>query len=155
MYKNRYPTGKAVKKLRLQDRDMTDYEDLLEKGMEEVPEVEEQGERFEVPVAETKKSGSNTVIENFKEIVEAFGREQKHVSKYIQNELGTAGHVDGGDLVLNGEFRRGSVQAKVQQYADEYVFCPKCERPDTEIVKEKGVEIMKCQACGARTPLEG
>lgn len=134
---------------------MTNYEDLLEKGMEEVPEVEESAERFEVPVADTKKSGSKTVITNFSEIVDAFGREQKHVSKYIQNELGTAGHVDSNELVLNGEFRRGNVQAKVQQYADEYVFCPKCERPDTEIVKEKGVEIMKCQACGARTPLEG
>lgn len=135
---------------------MTDnYEDLLEKGMEEVPEVEEKTERFEVPVADTKKSGSSTVITNFKQIVEAFSRDEKRVSKYLQNELGTAGHVDGDDLVLNGEFRRGNVQAKVQQFAEEYVFCPKCERPDTEIVKEKGVEIMKCQACGARTSLEG
>ncbi|MFB6213719.1 MAG: translation initiation factor IF-2 subunit beta [Candidatus Nanohaloarchaea archaeon] len=131
-----------------------DYEDLLEKGMDEVPEVEETEERFEVPVAETKKSGSSTVITNFKEIVDAFSREQKRVSNYIQNELGTAGHIDGDELVLNGEFRRGNVQAKVQQFADEYVFCPKCERPDTEIIKEKGVEIMKCQACGARTPME-
>lgn len=123
--------------------------------MDEVPEVDDKQERFEVPVADTKKSGSSTVITNFKKIVEAFSRDKKRVSKYIQNELGTAGHIDGNDLVLNGEFRRGNVQAKVQQFADEYVFCPKCERPDTEIVKEKGVEIMKCQACGARTPLEG
>lgn len=134
---------------------MSDYDELLEKGMEEVPDVEEEAERFEVPVAETRKSGSNTVIENFSEIVDAFGREEKRVSKYIQNELGTAGHIEGDELVLNGEFRRGNVQAKVQQYADDYVFCPKCERPDTKIVKEKGVEILKCQACGARTPLEG
>lgn len=123
--------------------------------MEEVPEVEDSEERFEVPVAETRKSGSKTVIENFSEIAEAFSRDEKQLSKYIQDELGTAGHVENGELVLNGEFRRGNVQAKVQQYAEEYVFCPKCERPDTEIVKEKGVEIMKCQACGARTPLEG
>lgn len=121
--------------------------------MEEVPDVEENAERFEVPVADTRKSGSNTVVENFKEIAEKFNREEKHFSKYILNEMGTAGHVENGELILNGEFRRGNIQAKVQQYADEYVFCPKCERPDTEITKEKGVEILKCQACGARTPL--
>lgn len=132
---------------------MTDYDELLDKGMDAVPDVQESGERFEVPVADTKKSGSKTVITNFGDIADKFGRDRKHVSKYIQNELGTAGHVDSNELVLNGEFRRGNVQAKVQQYADEYVFCPKCERPDTNIVKEKGVEILKCQACGARTPL--
>ena len=134
---------------------MSNYEELLDKGLEEVPEVEDSGERFEVPVADTKKSGSNTVITNFKTIVSAFGRDQKHVSKYIQNELGTAGHIEADELVLNGDFRRGNVQAKVQKYAEEFVFCPECERPDTKIVKEKGVEIMKCQACGARTPLSG
>ncbi|MFB6147541.1 MAG: translation initiation factor IF-2 subunit beta, partial [Candidatus Nanohaloarchaea archaeon] len=113
-------------------------------------EVDETEDRFEVPVAETKKSGSSTVITNFKKIVDALNRDRKRVSNYIQNELGTAGHIENDELVLNGEFRRGNVQAKVQQFADEYVFCPKCERPDTEIIKEKGVEILKCQACGAR-----
>ncbi len=131
---------------------MTDYEDLLEKGMEEAEDVSE-GDRFEVPEADTRKEGSKTIIPNFSEIAEAFGRDEKHVSKYIQNELGTAGHIEGKELVLNGEFRRGNVQGKVHQYADDYVFCPECERPDTEIVKEKGVEILKCQACGARNPL--
>lgn len=132
---------------------MTDYDELLEKGMEEVPDDSEEADRFEVPVADTRKDGSKTVVENFGEIVDAFSREEKHVSKYIVNELGTAGHVEGSELVLNGEFRRGNVQSKVKQYANEYVFCPECERPDTEIIKEKGVEILKCKACGARNPI--
>ena len=131
---------------------MTDYEDLLDKGMEEAEDLEE-GERFELPVADTRKDGSKTVIPNFSEIAESIGRDEKHFSKYVQNELGTAGHIEGKELVLNGEFRRGNVQAKVKQYAEEYVYCQECGRPDTKITKEKGVEMMKCQACGARNPI--
>lgn len=132
---------------------MTDYDDLLEKGMDEAEENKSQGDRFEVPDVDTRKQGSKTVITNFSDIVETFGRDEKEFSKYVHNEVGTAGHIDGKELVLNGEFRRGTIQGKIQQYADEYVFCPECESPDTKIVKEKGVEMMKCQACGARSPL--
>ncbi len=132
---------------------MTDYNDLLEKGMDEAEENKSQGDRFEVPDVDTRKQGSKTVITNFSDIVDTFGRDEKEFSKYVQNEVGTAGHIDGKELVLNGEFRRGTIQGKIQQYADEYVFCPECDSPDTKIVKEKGVEMMKCQACGARSPL--
>lgn len=131
---------------------MKDYDELLDRGMEEAEDLEE-GERFEVPVADTRKEGSKTIIPNFSDIASKFGREESHLSKYVQNELGTAGHIEGNELVLNGEFRRGSIQGKIQQYAEELVFCPECSRPDTEIVKEKGVEMLKCQACGARTPI--
>jgi len=133
---------------------MTDYDDLLEKGMNEAEKNKSQGERFEVPDVDTRKQGSKTVITNFSDIVETFGRDEKEFSKYIQDEVGTAGHIEGKELVLNGEFRRGTIQGKIQQYADEYVFCPECDSPDTKIVKEKGVEMMTCQACGARSPLE-
>ena len=132
---------------------MTDYDDLLDKGMEEAEKNKSQGERFEVPDVDTRKQGSKTVITNFSDIVDTFGRDEKEFSKYVQNEVGTAGHIEGKELVLNGEFRRGTIQGKIQQYADEYVFCPECDSPDTKIVKEKGVEMMKCQACGARSPL--
>ena len=132
---------------------MTDYDDLLDKGMEEAEENQSEGERFEVPDVDTRKQGSKTVITNFSDIVEVFGRDEKEFSKYVQDEVGTAGHIDGKELVLNGEFRRGTIQGKIQQYADEYVFCPECGSPDTKLVKEKGVEMMKCQACGARNPI--
>lgn len=130
-----------------------DYDDMLNKGMKETPEELQQGERFEIPDVDTRKEGSKTIITNFKKIADLFTREEKHFSKFIQNELGTAGYIENRELVLNGEFRRGNVQRKVEKYAEAYVICPECNRPDTEIVKEKGVEMLKCQACGARSPL--
>lgn len=130
-----------------------DYDELLDEGMEDVPEEMGEGERFELPEAETRKEGSKTILTNFSEIADAVNREEKHFSKFLQDELGTAGHVENGELILNGEFRRGNVNGRIENYANEYVYCPECGRPDTELTKEKGVEMLKCKACGARSPL--
>lgn len=127
-----------------------DYDDMLDKGQEEIPEDIGSGERFEIPEVKTRKEGNKTVIENFSEILDKFNREEKHFSKYLQNEVGTAGHIEDNNLILKGEFRRGKIQQKIEKYADEFVICSECNRPDTKIVKEKGVEMLKCQACGAR-----
>jgi len=129
---------------------MSDYDELLDKAQEEVPEDIGTGERFELPELDTRKDGSKTVIEDFSKVADKLGRDEKHLSKYLQNEVGTAGHIESGELVLNGEFRRGGIQSKLENYAEKFVYCPECDRPDTEIVKEKGVELLKCQACGAR-----
>ncbi len=130
-----------------------DYDEMLKKGREEVPDDLSSGERFEMPEVKTRREGSKTVLENFSEFADKFNRDQKHLSKYIQNELGTAGHIDSGKLVLNGEFRRGQVTSRIEAYTEEYVYCAECNRPDTKLLKEKGVEMLKCQACGARNPV--
>lgn len=132
---------------------MKDYDELLKKGLDEVPENVGSSERFEIPEVMTRKDGSKTIVENFQEFVKKFNREEKHLSKFIQNELGTAGHIDNGELILNGEFRRGNIKGRIENYADQYLYCPECGSPDTEMRKEKGVELLKCQACGARNPL--
>ena len=130
-----------------------DYEDMLDKAQDEVPDDLGSGERFEMPEVETRRDGSKTVFKNFTEFVKAFNREEKHLSKFILNELGTAGHIDSGELILNGEFRRGQITSRIESYADKYLYCPECGKPDTTLEKEKGVEMMKCQACGARNPV--
>ena len=132
---------------------MKDYNDLLKKGMDEVPENVGSSDRFEIPEVKTRKDGSKTIVENFQDFVKKFNREEKHLSKFIQNELGTAGHIENGELILNGEFRRGNINGRIENYAGQFVGCPECGSPDTEMKKEKGVELLKCQACGARNPL--
>lgn len=131
-----------------------DYDEMLAKGREEVPDDVGSGERFEIPEVETQKEGSKTVVRNFGVFVDKFNRSSSHLSKFLLGELGTSGHVDGTELVLNGSFRRGTINDKIEAYAEEYVVCPECGRPDTKLGKEKGVELLQCEACGARTPLE-
>lgn len=131
-----------------------DYEDMLEKGREEIPEDVFEGDRFEIPDVETQKEGNKTIVRNFAELADTFNRDQTHLSKYLMGEMGTAGHVDGNELVLNGSFRRGKLNRKIEEYVETFVRCGECGRPDTEIVKEKGVELLQCDACGARSPIE-
>ncbi|MDY6788854.1 MAG: translation initiation factor IF-2 subunit beta [Candidatus Nanohaloarchaea archaeon] len=133
---------------------MEDYQSMLDEGMDNLPEEVVEGARFEIPEADTRRDGNKTVLENFAEIASKFGRDQKHFSKYLLKELGTAGHVEGRELILQGKFRRGVVNSKIENYCEEYVLCSECNRPDTEIRKEKGVLLLKCEACGARESLE-
>ncbi len=133
---------------------MDDYESMLDKGREKLPEEIFEGKRFETPSAKTKKRGNRTVLTNFSDITDKFNREEKHFSKYLLKELGTAGHVEGGELILQGSFRRGIVNKKIEAYCEEFVICDECNRPDTKMVKEKGVTMLKCEACGARRSLE-
>ncbi|MDY6771556.1 MAG: translation initiation factor IF-2 subunit beta [Candidatus Nanohaloarchaea archaeon] len=131
-----------------------DYEDMLDEGRDEIPEDVFEEERFEVPQADTTKRGNRTVITNFSDIADTLNREEKHFSKYLLGELGTSGHVDGKELVLQGKFRRGLINSKIEDYTEMYVICDECNRPDTSIRKEKGVMMMKCEACGARKSIE-
>ena len=49
---------------------MDDYESMLEKGREDLPEEVFEGARFEIPEAQTKKQGNKTVLTNFAEMAE-------------------------------------------------------------------------------------
>lgn len=133
---------------------MDDYDEMLDDAHENMPEEVFEEARFEIPEAETRKEGNKTLLTNFADIADTLNREHDHLSKYLQGQLGTAGHIDGKQLVLQGKSRRGLINAKIEQYTETYVICDECGRPDTSIRKEKGVTIMKCEACGARTSLE-
>lgn len=133
---------------------MEDYESMLKTGREKLPEDIFEGARFEIPEAKTQKQGNKTVIQNFADIADTLNRGEKQLSKYLLGELGTAGHVDGKELILQGKFRRGIINSKIEQYCEKYVICHECNRPDTQIRKEKGVTLIKCEACGARQSIE-
>jgi len=133
---------------------MDDYETMLKDGRDDLPEDIFESSRFEIPEAKTRKQGNKTVIKNFGEIVDTLNRDEQHLSKYLLGELGTAGHVEGKELTLQGKFRRGIINSKIEQYCERYVLCSECDRPDTTIRKEKGVTLMKCEACGARESIE-
>lgn len=127
---------------------------MLDKAKSEVPDEFSSSNRFEIPSVDTQKGGNKTRITNFKSLAEKIGRDKKHISKFLLNELGTAGHIDGDELILQGKFRRNKINGKFKKYCKKYVLCKECDRPDTKVVKEKGVTILKCEACGARKSIE-
>ena len=79
--------------------------------------------------------------------------EDDHVMKFLQNELGTNGHIDeSGRARLTGEFGQRRIEAAIDEYTETFVTCPECGLPDTRLEQDQGVPLLRCEACGARTP---
>jgi len=130
-----------------------DYDDMLERGIDETPDIESSSGRFEVPVPDVRQEGHTTVIENFQSICRDLGRDGEHLLKFLQNEVGTSAHIDESKRGrLTGEFDQDRIHNAVEAYTERYVICPECGLPDTELEREQGAEILECAACGAHSP---
>jgi len=129
-----------------------DYDERLDRAIEETPEIGGTGDRFDVPDPDVRQEGNASVYENFQDTVSRLGRDEDHVMKYLQNELGTSGHIDeSGRARLTGEFGEDRIAAALDEYTEEYVLCDECGLPDTQIEREQGVQVLRCEACGARS----
>lgn len=133
---------------------MQDYEKLLEKAYQDVKVVEKGSERFEIPKVEGHIIGNNTFITNFSQIAAYLRRDANHLAKFLQKELAVYGKVEGNRLMLKTKLNSEKVNEKVRKYAKEFVVCPVCGKPDTEVVSEKGIKLKHCLACGAKSPIK-
>jgi len=133
-----------------------DYDDALDRAIEETPDIQSSGERFEVPDPEVRGEGNVTVYENFQATVDRLDRDEEHVMKFLQEELGTSASIDeSGRVRLTGEFDADRVGDVLDAYVDAYVRCPECGLPDTNLEEEQGALLVRCEACGARSPVGG
>jgi len=130
-----------------------EYEKLLDRAYDQLPEVLKTHARFEMPKVGSLIQGKITVVQNLGEISKAVNRDADMVAKYIIKELGTAGTHDGQHVTLKGQFRSHQVQEKFESFVGQYVLCGECERPDTKIIKEGRVHFIKCEACGSKHPV--
>jgi translation initiation factor 2 subunit 2 len=130
-----------------------DYEDMLDRGLEETPEITGESDRLSIPDADVRPEGNVTVFENFQAVCDELGRDPEHVMKFLQNEVGTSGHIDeSGRARLTGDFDGGRLDDAVEAYAEAFVRCPECGLPDTQLEREQGALLLVCEACGARSP---
>ena len=127
-----------------------DYEKLLDKGLKDLPESAIEKLRFEVPKAIGHLEGTKTILTNLIQIANTFNREPQHLVKFILRELGTAGDMKGGKMVLKRKIPASTINEKIRKYADEFVLCSECGKPDTKIEKEKDTAFLKCTACGVK-----
>ena len=133
---------------------MTSYDDLLYRAIDQLPPEEFEKKRFSVPKAYSVIQGNRTFIQNFKEIAEALNRDPQHLLKFLLRELGTAGNLEGGRAILQGKFTHFLVNERIDEYVEKFVYCHECNRPDTKIIREDRIFILKCEACGAKAPLK-
>lgn len=132
---------------------MQSYEDLLNRAKDNLPELKASIERFEIPKALGHVQGNKTIISNFAAIAKEFHREQPHFLKFLLRELASPGNLNGPRLILGRKIPSSLINEKIKQYAEEFVLCPVCKKPDTILTKEERITTMKCAACGAKNPV--
>lgn len=129
----------------------TDYDEMLDQAYSKLPQEILEHKRFSLPTSYSSLAGSRTIIHNFKEICDDLNRKPQHLLKYLSGELATAGSSDGTRALFQGRFDRGSINRLIKRYAMEFIVCPICKRPDTNILKEKRLYFLLCEACGAKS----
>ena len=131
-----------------------EYDELLRKAKEQLPEVQVSRERFEIPKVKGHIEGSKTIIINFMAIVKIFRRDQEQLLKYLQRELATPAQIDGQRLILGRKLSSELINKKIEDFAKDFVICKECKKPDTQIIREDRILFLKCTACGARHPIK-
>ena len=130
---------------------MEDYKKLLEDARRGLPDHVFQKERFEMPNVKGHIQGSRTVISNFLQIADVLGRNAEHMLKFVLRELATPGEIKkNGSVIVGSKVPASRINEKVKRYANTYVFCYECGKPDTKVEKEGNLSFIKCMACGAR-----
>jgi translation initiation factor 2 subunit 2 len=133
---------------------MTDtYENLLKKAYSSITEISESSERFNVPEVKAYIEGKTTILENFADVADKVRRDPDHMMKYLLGELGTSGKIDSSRAIFNGKFEIALIRTIVKNYVDDYVICSECGKPDTRLVKDERVLILRCDACGGHRPV--
>ncbi len=129
---------------------MESYESLLNEAYGQVKQVKESGERLEIPKIEGHIEGKKTILTNFLQITSHLRRPAEHFQKFLLKELATQGQLEGERLILNNKIPSVKINQKIEEYANEFVLCRECKKPDTEIIKEGRLSFLQCLACGAK-----
>ncbi|MFC1685876.1 translation initiation factor IF-2 subunit beta [Nanoarchaeota archaeon] len=132
-----------------------EYEKLLTKLYKEVKPLEQSTERFEIPKITGHHEGTKTILTNFGEIVTTLRRPKEHILKFLLRELATPAKMDGNRLILNRKLSSKLINDKITRYANEFVICPDCKKPDTELIKEHRITFIHCLACGSKHSVRG
>ncbi|KQC12462.1 MAG: translation initiation factor IF-2 subunit beta [Methanothrix sp.] len=132
---------------------MEDYMKGLERAMSRLPPSRGTEDRFVIPSPKIFYEGKTTVLENFATIADALNRDPDHLMKFILQEMGTAGKIEGQHAVFQGRFTEQNLERHIDSYVQEYVICSECHRPDTQLIRSDRVLTLKCEACGAHRPV--
>jgi translation initiation factor 2 subunit 2 len=131
-----------------------EYEKLLEEAYSQVKQVKvSSADRFEIPKIEGHVEGKRTILTNFFQIASHLRRNPEHFQKFLLKELATSGQKEENRLILNNKVSSVKINAKIEQYAKEFVLCKECGKPDTELLREEERNIKHCLACGAKYPV--
>jgi len=128
---------------------------MLEAGYENMPESVKHRERFVIPKIKGHVEGNKTILSNFGQIVVALRRPKEHIIKFLLKELAAPGELRRTDLIIGRKVSSILINEKIKKYADTYVICSECGKPDTKLKKENNINYLVCSACGNKQVVRG
>ncbi|MFH0970034.1 MAG: translation initiation factor IF-2 subunit beta [Candidatus Diapherotrites archaeon] len=130
------------------------YEQMLDRAYAQLPKRSLDKERFEFPPVDSFIQGPKTFVKNFVQLCKVMRREDpKDLIKFLTKESASPVKPEGDRLVLGGKFPMKQVNDWFVRFLEEYVICGTCGKPDTHYVEHNGVRQLKCEACGAISPI--
>lgn len=128
---------------------------MLCDGLKDMPaEASNTEARFEIPKVTGHIQGVKTVITNLNAIIDILRTDKTHFIKFLLRELAAPGLFEGPRFVFSRKLSPALINEKIKRYAELYVLCPKCGRPDTQIIEKEGKTCLKCTACGAQNAVK-
>jgi len=133
-----------------------EYEKLLRNIQDKVSQIQAGStSRFELPKVDIMWQGNRTFFRNFSEFPKILRRDPEKLLQYLSKEFATPAQFGGDKAVFVGKKDPHEFTIRLNRYLKEYVECPTCKSPDTRVEKENRVTSLKCEACGAKSPLKG
>ena len=126
------------------------YSKLLDDAFEKLPETKDTKTRFEIPKVRGHVQGNWTIISNFHQIAQTLNRPVQHLFKYLLKELAAPGDIKKNGIIFGTKIPASRINNKIEKYAEEYVVCNECGKPDTKMIKEGNFLFKRCLACGAK-----
>ena len=130
------------------------YEELLSRAKSLIPEELSETERLEIPKVKGHIQGTKTIIVNFFQICKILDREPDHALKFLSKELATKADVKNVSVLFNNKISSTKINEKIQKYADIFVICKECKKPETKLIEKNNVLMLKCNACGAEYSIQ-
>lgn len=128
---------------------------MLKRARETLPESAKNRERFEIPKVKGHVQGNKTILSNFQQICQMLNRDPKIVWKYILKELASPGNLENNRAIFGRKLSSEMINDKINKFADTFVICPECGKPETKVEKVENQNFLRCMACGAKTQLKG
>jgi len=136
---------------------MKGYYELLEEAYEKLKrkgKIIEKGEgTIEIPLPKVSYHGKFTYIENIKEILDILRRDIKLFVKFLQRELNVSCKTENNMVIIQKNVPIDVIKSKIDKFIENFVRCPVCKKLDTVLIKKDRLLFIKCEACGAESPV--
>ncbi|NIN52806.1 MAG: translation initiation factor IF-2 subunit beta [Nitrososphaeria archaeon] len=130
------------------------YLAMLDELIERLPEKSKTSERFTVPSPDVIWERRRTILLNFKKIAESLRRPVKIMMSFLGKELAAPITYDEPRLIIQARIDQRSLGAVISKFVNNYVICPTCKGPDTQLIRKRRMLTIKCEICGTETSVK-